>query len=129
MLEVLHNCILNWGGKNGLKKSLFLEWANNVTNNVDERITHLANNLHKYKHTDCLWSQDIKNAFNDLHKSFVLVPLDKAAWSFALIYTRFHASVFAKQLEFHINLFTDTYSKTKNLFAVGITENFREHSS
>ena len=77
MLEVFDNCILNWGGKNGVERSLHLKWANNVFNNIDERITHLANNLHKYNHTDCLWSQDVKNAFNDIHKSFVLVPLDK----------------------------------------------------
>ena len=120
---------MNWCGENGVEKSLFLEWANNVTNNIDERITHLENNLHKYKHTDCLWSQYVKNALNDIHKNFVLVPLDKATWSIVLICNRFHASIIAKELGFNINLFTDTYSKIKNLFAVGTSERFRENSS
>lgn len=97
MLEVFDNWTLNWGGRNGVERSLYLKWGNNVFNNIDERITHLANNLHKYKHTDCLWSQDVKNALNDIHKSFVLVPLDKAAWSITLICNRFNASVIAKE--------------------------------
>ena len=41
---------------------IFLEWTNNGTNNFEERITYLTNNLHTYKHTDWLSLPDVKNA-------------------------------------------------------------------
>ena len=46
VLCLLNNCISSWCCKNGVDKSFFLEWANNVKIKTDERISHLANNLY-----------------------------------------------------------------------------------
>lgn len=51
---------------NGLDKSFFLEWTNNVKNKIDERITHLPNNVYTKKYTDCQASPDVKYALHNL---------------------------------------------------------------
>ena len=50
MLESLDNCISSWYCKNGVDNSFLLEWNNNVQIKIDERISHLANNLYTNKH-------------------------------------------------------------------------------
>ena len=65
------------GYKNGVDKSFFFEWTNNVQVKIDERISHLTNKLHTNKHMDCLASPDVKNALDNIHKDFGVVPIDK----------------------------------------------------
>ena len=76
--EGLRNCISNGCYKNGVDKSFFLEWTNNVKVKIDERMSHLTNKLYINKHMDCLSSPDVKNALDNTHKDFVVVPIDKA---------------------------------------------------
>ena len=54
ILEGLHNCISSWCYKNGVDKSFFLEWTNNVKVKIDETMSHLTNKLYTNKHMDCL---------------------------------------------------------------------------
>ena len=63
ILEGLDNCISSWCYKNGVDKSFFLEWANNVKAKIDEIMSHLTNKLHTNKHMDCLLSPDVKKCF------------------------------------------------------------------
>ena len=49
ILEGLDNCF-----KNGVDKSFFLEWTNNVKVKIDETMSHLTNKLYTNKHMDCL---------------------------------------------------------------------------
>ena len=85
ILEGLHDCISSWCYKNGADKSFFLEWTNNVKVKIDERMSHLANKLYTNKHMDCLSSLDVKNALDNIHKNFVVVPIDKATGNIALV--------------------------------------------
>ena len=39
---------------------------------------HLAKTLYTHKNIDCLSSPDVKDALNNTHKDFVVVPIDKA---------------------------------------------------
>ena len=41
-------------------------------------MSHLTNKLYTNKHMDCLSSPDVKNALDNIHKDFVVVPIDKA---------------------------------------------------
>ena len=47
----------------------------------------LNNTLHKYKQFDALSSPDIRAALENVHKDFVVVPIDKATGNIALICT------------------------------------------
>ena len=41
-------------------------------------MSHLTNKLYTNKHRDCLSSPDVKNALDNIHKDFAVVPIDKA---------------------------------------------------
>ena len=82
ILEGLHNCISSWCYKNGVDKSFFLEWANNVKVKTDERMNYLTNKLYTNKHRYWISSPDVKN----IHKDFVVVPIDKATGTNALVF-------------------------------------------
>ena len=56
ILEDLHYCILSWSSKNGIEKSSFPEWANNVTNITDKKSPIL----------------DFKNTLYNIHKKSVV---------------------------------------------------------
>ena len=73
ILKGLHNCISSWCYKNGVDKTFFLEWTNNVKVKIDERMSHLTNELYTNKHMDCLSSPDVKNSLDNIHKDFVVV--------------------------------------------------------
>ena len=53
ILEGLDICISRWGYKNGVDKSIFLEWTNNVKIKIDEIMSHLTNILYTNTHRDC----------------------------------------------------------------------------
>ena len=78
ILKGLDNCISSWCYKNGVNKSFFLEWTNNVKIRIKERISNLTNELCTNKHKDCLSSPDVENALDNIHKEFLVVWIDKA---------------------------------------------------
>ena len=56
-------CILSCCCKNNADKFSFLEWTNNAKNKIDEKITHLANNLYTYKHGDIILNRNNNSLF------------------------------------------------------------------
>ena len=70
----------------------------------------LNNTLHKYKQFHALSSLDIRTALENVHKDFVVVPIDKATGNIVLICKRFYASVIAKKLGLGNNNTRDTYN-------------------
>ena len=115
ILTGLDNCINDWCNKNGISKAFFSEWTNNIKNKINNRIEMLKNTLHKYNHLDSLSSPDIRVALDNIHKDFVVVPIDKATGNIALICKRFYASVIAKELGLGNNNSTKTYNSINNL--------------
>ena len=82
---VLINLSSSWCYKNGVDKSFFLEWTNNVKAKIDERMNHLTNTLYTNKHMDCLSSPDVNaDALDNRYKDFVVVPIAKATDNIAL---------------------------------------------
>ena len=48
-----------------------MEWTNNVKAKIDERMSHLTNELYTNKHLDCLPSPDVKYALDNIHTSLI----------------------------------------------------------
>ena len=78
-------------------------------------MSRLTNKLHTNKRKDCLSSPDVINALDNIHKDFVVVPIDKATGNIALVCKRFYASVITKELGLNKNSCTDTYNNTSDL--------------
>ena len=122
ILEGLNNCISSWCYKNGVDKSVFLEWTNNVKVKIDEIMSHLTNKLYTNEHRDCLSSPDVKNALDNMHKDSVVVPIDKATGNITLVCKRFYVSVITRELELNNNSSADTYNKAGGLSANDIID-------
>lgn len=71
--------------------------------------------MYSYKNTDCLSSPDLKNALHNIHKNFVVVPIDEATGSIALICTILYASAIATELGLNNSSSSNTYNKINNL--------------
>ena len=118
----LANCILNWCFKNGVDKSFFLEWENDVMVKIDEIMSRLTNKLYTNKRKDCLSSPDVINALDNIHKNFAVVPLDKATGDTALVYKRFYASDITRELGLSKNSSIHTYNNTGGFSANDIID-------
>ena len=73
-------------------------------------MTQSTNKLYTNKHRDCLSSLDVKNTLDNIHKTFVVVPIDKATGNIVLVCKRFYASVITRELGLNNNSSTDTYN-------------------
>ena len=62
-----------------------MEWTNNVKVKTDEKRGHLNNKLYTNKHMDCLSCPDVQNVLDNIHKDFVVVPIDKATGNIAFV--------------------------------------------
>ena len=78
-------------------------------------MSHLRNKLHTNKHRDCLSSPDVQNALDNIHKDFVVVPIDKVTGNIALVCKRFYASVITRELGLNNNSSADTYNNAGGL--------------
>ena len=71
---------------------------------------------------DCLSSPDVKKALDNIHKGFVVVPIDEATSNIALVCKIFYASVITKELGLNNNSSTDTYKNVGGLSANDIID-------
>ena len=85
-------------------------------------MSHLTNKLCRNKHRDYLSSPDIKNALYNIHKDFVVVPIDKTTGNIALVCKIFYASVITRELGLNNNSSTDTYKNAGGLSANDIID-------
>ena len=56
--------------------SVDMEWTDNVKAKINERMSHLTSKSYTNKDRDFLSSTDVKNALDNIHRDFVLVPVD-----------------------------------------------------
>ena len=71
---------------------------------------------------DCLSSPDVKNALDNIHKDFVVVPIDKATGNIALVCKRFYVSVISRELGLNNNSSTDTCNNAGGLSSNDVIE-------
>ena len=79
------------------------------------------------KHRYCLSSPDVENALDNIHKYFLVFPIDKATGNIALVCKRFYASAITRELGLNNNSPTDSYKNAGGLSANDIIdENIRD---
>ena len=59
-------------------------------------MSHLTNKLYTNEHVDCLSYPDVKNAVDNIHKDFVVVPVDKVTGNVSLVCKRFYACYYQR---------------------------------
>ena len=86
------------GGKHGDDKVEFDQWKKLLEDLINERIKFLTTKMKFPNITPKLQQPRIKSALKELHKHFVITPIDKASGNVALICKRFYAQVIIKEL-------------------------------
>ena len=77
---------------------------------------------YKQINMDCLSSSDVEIALDNIHKDFVVVPIDKATGNIVLVCEIFYASVITRELGLNNNSSTDTYNNAGALSANDIID-------
>ena len=126
-LQIITNNVLRKHFIKGTKyrevRSINLEKAKRcMLKGLHNCMSRLTNKLHTNKHSDCLSSPDVKNAVDNIHKEFVVVPIDKATGNVILVCKRFYVSVITRELGLNNNLSTDTYKNAGDLSANDIID-------
>ena len=67
-------------------------------------------------------SRCLINALDNIHKDFVVVPIDKPTGNIALVCKRFYAYVISRELGLNNNSSTDTYKNAGGLSASDIID-------
>ena len=84
--------------------------------------SHLTNELYTNKHREWLSSPGVKNTLDNIHKDFIVVPIDKTTGNITLVLKRFCASVITRKLVLNNNSSTDTYNNAGGLSANDIID-------
>ena len=85
-------------------------------------MSHLRNKLYTNKRMDFLSSPYVKNALDNIHKDFVVIPIDKATGNIALVCKIFYGCGVSRELGLKNNSSTDTYNNVGALPANDITD-------
>ena len=85
-------------------------------------MNHLTNKLYTNKHREFLSSPDVKNTLDNIHKDFVVVPIDKATGNIGLISKKIHASVITRELGLNNNSPTDTCNNPSGFYVNDIID-------
>ena len=86
-------------------------WRTKVLEKVDNKIAHLKRKIKPHKTNPVLKQPEIIQCLEELHKKFVLVPIDKAANNVAIICKKHYVDVILKEIGVSGNP-TDTYKES-----------------
>ena len=79
-----------------------MEWKGKVINKVDEKIKAFSNKASSKMHKSVQQNKTL-NTFNDIHKQFVVIPINKANGNVAFICQWFYPLALTKELGLDLN--------------------------
>jgi len=86
-----------------------LSWQNKILEKVDAKIISLVRKIKPQKTNPILKQTEVLEYLAELHKKYVLVPIDKAANNVAIICKKYYVDVILNEID-SITSQTDTYS-------------------
>lgn len=84
-------------GKN-ISKENMIPWKNDVLKKVDEKIRSLKRKFKPKKVNQVLKRPEVVEYLENLHKNYVLVPIDKAGNNIAIVCKRYYVEVILKEI-------------------------------
>ena len=73
-------------------------WKNEILKRVDQKIRNLKQRLHPKKTSQVLKRPDVVEHLEQLRKTYVFVPIDKAGNNIAIICKRYYVEVILKEI-------------------------------
>ena len=98
ILISLDETIIKLTEKYKLNNNLFTNWRNLILSKIDARITVLRNKTKPQTTKPVLKDPTVKAYLDNLHKNFVIVPIDKASNNVAFVCKRFYITSILDEL-------------------------------
>ena len=92
IITALTQCIERLANKTKNNIATFQSWKECIIAKIDLRINHLNNTLKVQQTNPVLSDPEVKSYLENLHRRFVIVPIDKASNNFAFICKSFYIS-------------------------------------
>ena len=86
----LDSCVISLTAKYNINSSDLDGWKNRILSDVNSRITYLKSIKVPQQAKSVLQDEEVKAYLTELHKKFVIVPIDKASNNVAFICKRFY---------------------------------------
>ena len=104
-------------GKN-IDAENMIPWKNEVLKKVDDKIRSLKRKFKPKKVNQVLRRPEVVEFLKNLHKNYVLVPIDKASNNIAIVCKRYYVEVILKEIG-EIGTGNSTYEKSdKNVSSI-----------
>ena len=107
IITALNQCIENLAIKTKNNVASFQTWKETIINKLETRLVYLQTTLKPQWTMPTLSDPEVKSYLEDMHRRFVIVPIDKAANNFAFICKKFYVSRILAEL--HVNGGSNTY--------------------
>ena len=111
--EGIEECAMKFvaAGKDVAERDV-LPWKNEILRKVDEKITSLKRKIKPQRCNQILKRPDVITCLENLHKNYVIVPIDKAANNVSIICKRYYVEVILKEVGI-LGEGNNTYVKTE----------------
>ena len=91
-------CVDHFASNQNIGPETLIPWKNEILRKVDAKITSLKRKIKYHKSNPILKRPEIIAYLENLHKTFVLVPIDKAGNNVCIICKRFYVEVILKEI-------------------------------
>lgn len=98
MLESVKQCAEAWCEKAKKCISILKPWITVVSQKIKDKISYLKRTTVFQETNEVLKSSECLRSLDELHRRFVIVPIDKASGNVAFVCKRFYAQVLVKEL-------------------------------
>ena len=88
--SAINECISNMANKSGYPEQTFYSWKNKVLEEVKSKTELLKKRYKPFKTSQVLQDPEVQTYIEQLHRDFVIVPIDKASNNFAFICKYFY---------------------------------------
>ena len=105
----INQCIDKMSSETGVPTQSFDCWKNKIFDKIKTKIDKLKSKIKPFKTTQILQDHEVKSCLENLHRKFVIVPIDKAANNYAFICKYFYLSELLKEVGIN-NPPSSTYS-------------------
>ena len=91
------------------------EWKNKILHKTDSKISSLKSKITPRITNPVLKQPEVEQYLEEIHKKFVLVPIDKAANNVAIICKRYYVEVILKEIGMMDSQSSTTYCRSEKL--------------
>ena len=111
LLSSVSECAKAWCDKNKKNQTVLKQWVTTVSSKIKSRIKSLKTSFNSDFIQEVLRNPGCEKSLEELHRKFVIVPIDKASGNVGFVCKRFYAEVLLKELGLKESSGSATYQR------------------